>query len=245
MSSRDKELSCPSVHVAMLMCSSCLCTDVFWGEAPLRGPCVQWIWPEQAESAQTDHPHTAGWQDGLLPPRQLQIQVRQERPNERQAQRRTGWTADSSCGMGPVGVAGGQRHEVSREQSWGAKPPPAGPEGRAAAREHSSWPRRRGAGSGQESMKPNCGFLWDTSLDKELSCRKGAGNITTVPVSAGKLRRKGMCVQEPQLHFSPTFYALPCLLMPGVPVEPHGQGHLWHELRPWERTCCFKSAPSF
>lgn len=53
--------------------SSCVSTDVRRGEASLWWLCFEWIWLQQAKSAETDLPGSTRLQDGLLLARQLQI----------------------------------------------------------------------------------------------------------------------------------------------------------------------------
>lgn len=69
-------LSSPQAAVALIALSIHLPADVCRGEAAFRRLCSEWVWLQQAESAETDLPDTARLQEGLLPARQLQIQVR-------------------------------------------------------------------------------------------------------------------------------------------------------------------------
>lgn len=44
--------------------------------------CTKWLRFQQAEPAETDLPGSTGLQDGLLPARQLQIQVKLDKPSQ-------------------------------------------------------------------------------------------------------------------------------------------------------------------
>lgn len=75
---------CQYTDVFLISFLSCLPTDVCWGEAPFWGLCPKWLWLQQAESAETDLPGSSGLQVGLLPARQLQIQVKLDKASHRE-----------------------------------------------------------------------------------------------------------------------------------------------------------------
>lgn len=74
---------CRYTKVFLTLFLSYLPTDVCWGEAPFWGLSPKWLWLQQAESTETDLPGSTGLQDGLLPARQLQIQVKLDKASHR------------------------------------------------------------------------------------------------------------------------------------------------------------------
>lgn len=100
-----------------LLLPSYLSADVCCGEAPFWGLCFEWIWIQQAESAETNLPGTTGLQDGLLPARELQIKVNPKTLTGVGDGCRGGRSQHRGRGTGEP-----QRSEVGGEQRWGPWP---------------------------------------------------------------------------------------------------------------------------